>query len=118
MEHTPTPWVLHLGWADWGLGAAHEIRTSDKDHARTIALVEFQQPYCMGEKQSVEDACATALADANFIVEAVNAHAKLTADRDELLKALKLARDNLQFLPPNYVVEKIDAAIAQAKEQS
>ena len=35
-----------------------------------------------------------------------------------LLGALELARDNLQFLPPNYVVEKIDAAIAQAKEQS
>jgi hypothetical protein len=46
-----------------------------------------------------------------------NAHDKLTADRDELLKALKLARANLQFLPPAYVVEKIDAAIAQAKEQ-
>jgi hypothetical protein len=57
------------------------------------------------------------LPDAAFIVTAVNAHDKLTADRDELLKALELARDNLQFLPPNYVVEKIDAAIAQAKEQ-
>ena len=58
------------------------------------------------------------LPDAAFIVTAVNAHDKLTDDRDALLKALELARDNLQFLPPNYVVEKIDAAIAQAKEQS
>jgi len=57
------------------------------------------------------------LPDAAFIVTAVNAHDKLTADRDALIEALELARDNLQFLPPNYVVEKIDAAIAQAKEQ-
>jgi hypothetical protein len=58
------------------------------------------------------------LPDAAFIVTAVNAHDKLTADRASLIEALELARDNLQFLPPNYVVEKIDAAIAQAKEQS
>jgi len=57
------------------------------------------------------------LPDAAFIVTAVNAHDKLTADRASLIEALELARDNLQFLPPNYVVEKIDAAIAQAKEQ-
>jgi hypothetical protein len=58
------------------------------------------------------------LPDAAFIVTAVNAHDKLTADRASLIEALELARDNLQFLPPAYVVEKIDAAIAQAKEQS
>ena len=34
---------------------------------------------------------------------------------DELLAALKIARANLQFLPPDDIVAQIDAALAKAE---
>ena len=42
-------------------------------------------------------------------------NARLISAAPELLEALKVARNNLQFLPPDDVVEQIDAAIAKAE---
>jgi len=76
-EHTPTPWI------------ASAARKSS-NFGNYIAFVQTADPVSVIAKVSggVTDARETAEANAAFIVEAVNSHSTLTAQRDALVKAL------------------------------
>ena len=56
---TAGPWYTHNQPGDWGLGGAHSIHVADAnpyDWGQCIAHVEYQTPYCLGERRSVIEA--------------------------------------------------------------
>ena len=70
---TAGPWYAHNQPGDWGLGGAHGIHVADAnpyEWDQCIAHVEYQTPYCLGEKRSVIDAAETASANASLIAAA------------------------------------------------
>ena len=86
---TPGPWEACNNPGDWGLGGAWSIVPPDAnpyEWDQCISHVEYQTPYCLGEKQSVIDAANLAGANARLIAAAPDLLNLLTAaDRlDEL----------------------------------
>ena len=70
---TPGPWLPHNQPGDWGLWGAHRIHVADAspyDWDQCIAKVEYQTPYCLGEKRSVIEAAKTAACNARLIASA------------------------------------------------
>ena len=70
---TPGPWLPHNQPGDWGLWGAHRIHVADAspyDWDQCIAQVEYQTPYCLGEKRSVIEAAKTAACNARLIAAA------------------------------------------------
>lgn len=93
---TPGPWRTHNQSGDWGLGGAHSIHVADAnpyEWDQCIAHVEYQTPYCLGEKPSVIDASRTAARNALLIAAAPDMHAAIIALCDALdeLRAAELA---------------------------
>ena len=79
---TAGPWYAHNQPGDWGLGGAHGIHVADAnpyEWDQCIAHVEYQTPYCLGEKRSVIDAAETASANARLIAAAPDMHATILA---------------------------------------
>jgi hypothetical protein len=99
MTDTPTPWRLYKDSLEranhWGIRSANEM---------WVATIQMHA-------ETPQES------NAALIVECVNAHASLIAERDALRAALEIARANLQFLPPDDVVEQIDAALALRTER-
>ena len=79
---TPGPWRPHNQPGDWGLWGAHRIHVADAspyDWDQCIAQVEYQTPYCMGEKPSVIEAARTAACNASLIAAAPDMHNTILA---------------------------------------
>ena len=77
---TPGPWLPHNQPGDWGLWGAHRIHVADAspyDWDQCIAQVEYQTPYCLGEKRSVIEAAKTAACNARLIAAAPDMHAAI-----------------------------------------
>ena len=84
---TPGPWLPHNQPGDWGLWGAHRIHVADAspyDWDQCIAQVEYQTPYCLGEKRSVIEAARTAACNARLIAAAPDIHATILALCDAL----------------------------------
>ena len=87
---TAGPWYTHNQPGDWGLGGAHSIHVADAnpyEWDQCIAHVEYQTPYCLGEKPSVLEAARTAACNARLIAAAPDMRETilaLCAEVDEL----------------------------------
>ena len=84
---TPGPWLPHNQPGDWGLWGAHCIHVADAspyDWDQCIAQVEYQTPYCLGEKRSVIEAAKTAACNARLIAAAPDMHEAILALCDEV----------------------------------
>ena len=84
---TAGPWYTHNQSGDWGLGGAHSIHVADAnpyEWDQCITHVEYQTPYCLGEKPSVIDAARTAACNAALIAAAPDMHATILALCDEV----------------------------------
>lgn len=95
---TPGPWYTHNQPGDWGLGGAHSIHVADAnpyEWDQCIAHVEYQTPYCLGEKPSVIDAARTAACNARLIAAAPDMRdtiLALCAEVDRLRALLQTAQ--------------------------
>lgn len=90
---TAGPWYAHNQPGDWGLGGAHGIHAADAnpyEWDQCIAHVEYQTPYCLGEKRSVIEAANTAACNARLIAAAPDMRAAILALCDEV-EALRAA---------------------------
>ena len=93
---TPGPWLPHNQPGDWGLWGAHRIHVADAspyDWDQCIAQVEYQTPYCLGEKRSVIEAAKTAACNARLIAAAPEMRETiltLCADVERLRRMLDL----------------------------
>ena len=79
---TAGPWYTHNQSGDWGLGGAHSIHVADAnpyEWDQCIAHVEYQTPYCLGEKPSVIAAANTAACNARLIAAAPDMRATILA---------------------------------------
>lgn len=84
---TPGPWEACNNPGDWGLGGAWSIVPPDAnpyEWDQCISHVEYQTPYCLGEKQSVIDAANLAGANARLIAAAPDMHATILGLCDAL----------------------------------
>ena len=84
---TPGPWLPHNQPGDWGLLGAHRIHVADAspyDWDQCIAQVEYQTPYCLGEKRSVIEAAKTAACNARLIAAAPDMRATILSLCDAL----------------------------------
>ena len=84
---TVGPWYAHNLPGDWGLVGAHSINIADAnpyEWNQCIAHVEYQTPYCLGEKPSVIEAARTAACNARLIAAAPDMHATILALCDAL----------------------------------
>ena len=97
MKHTPTPWKLQKGWADWGMPCQHDIYVGEDNNPTQIAGIPSITPYCIGAKASERSLAATQAANAEYILEAVNNHERLTQRVQELEKALKSAASTAHY---------------------
>lgn len=73
MKHTPTPWGVCIGGNIWGDAGTHMVRVCTTD----VITAESYRQSDLEEK----------LGNADFIVKAVNEHAKLSAQNKRLKEA-------------------------------
>jgi hypothetical protein len=76
--HTPTPWKISQ------IGVGFEVESAD---GACLAQAQMISP------EDVRAGSITRKANAVFIVEAVNAHAKLVSEREMLLKVMRGIND-------------------------
>lgn len=113
----PTPsspveekWTLRYGSADWGLRGAHEIL----DGEEVIAIVEFNQPYCMGASRKDIEAYGKQKERAQMMSAAKELYAAL----DELVAQVRGECPSLLSEDSGGDAElsmEIDAALAKAR---
>lgn len=85
--HTAGPWFSSNQPGDWGLGGAHHIHTQEAnpyEWDQSICHVEYQTPYCLGEKRSVIEAAGLAAANARLIAAAPDMHDTIQSLCDEV----------------------------------
>lgn len=66
-------WVIHRGFADWGMGASHVITLEGEDphnYEQVIAEIPFVQPYCLGSSLKEREASKKQFERARLIAEA------------------------------------------------
>lgn len=71
--HTPGPWWVDRGSADWGMPCAHTVFPADarpEDFERVIAEVPSITPYCAGASRHDRDRAAVQLANVRLIAAA------------------------------------------------
>lgn len=107
-KHTPGPWHYDSGFSFSNhFSAGPSIASEDANGKRWIVAIctPIRIVYMINRDGfSVED-----------VMPEAHANAFLIAAAPELLAALKVARRNIQFLPPDGVMEQIEAAIAKAE---
>ena len=76
-SHTPGPWYLRAGHADWGMPLQHEVWGIDPDadgddgtERDCVALVLSMQPYPLGAKEADIKYSATQFGNAKLIAAA------------------------------------------------
>jgi hypothetical protein len=88
--YTKGPWSVFEGTNRFGGCEVHEVHANPQSHFWVAKVLAGES----GE-----------------------ANARLIAAAPELLEALIVARQNIQFLPPDGVLEQIDAALDKAGAQ-
>lgn len=95
---TPGYWHSSNQPGDWGLGGAHHIHVAGANPYecdQCITHIEYQTPYCLGEKRSVIEAADQAAANARLIAAAPDMHATILALCDAL-DALRAENERLR----------------------
>ena len=72
-DFTPGPWCSSNQPGDWGLAGTNHIHVAGANPYQCdqcITHVEYQTPYCLGEKRSVIEAADQAAANARLIAAA------------------------------------------------
>lgn len=101
MGFTAGPWYTHNQPGDWGLGGAHSIHVADAnpyEWDQCIAHVEYQTPYCLGEKPSVIAAANTAACNALLIAAAPDMRDTILALCDETERLRGLVRSAVAII--------------------
>lgn len=119
--HTKGPWFSTNQPGDWGLGGAHHIHTEKAnpyEWDQSICHVEYQTPYCLGEKRSVIEAADIAASNARLIAAAPDMRATILAlcdAQDSLCNALDETRAENERL--RYVLDGVAGAIDTGRNE-